>query len=547
MASFENLDFRKNNFTEQDNDSVESDNNPVIDDNKENKNNIDNDIDSNPVLLDEDYESFIDSLILESEEESSEDMLKNHFQKENCFSEERTIPSSTDFARREKETAQKKIQKKGIDLLAVILGFSIGMGSVFAVSSIFRKKNAGSEIGVQTISVNNSANGKSAIVDAVKDIMPCVVSINATIPTVDFFGIYAEKEQNAASGFIVAKENGKLYIATNNHVVDNSEDIRITFIDSTGVNAKIIGVDSSSDIALLSIDISEIPKATQEKIKVAVLGDSDSINVGQEVIAVGNALGYGQSVTSGVVSAKNREIPFSTGTMTLIQTDAAINPGNSGGVLVDVNSGVVIGINNSKLASAAIEGIGYAIPINTVKPVIEELKNDGVVDEGNKGYLGINGKTINTQYSEAFGFPEGVLVAKVIKDSPAEKAGIIAGDIITEFAGQKVSTMNGLQEKIRRKHGKEKVSILLQRSDKNGNYKEVKVEATLGALIDYQKTEENKKIHEDEKKLNPDDSYKRNEESTENSDSSIFDYFNGNYNEGHESEEDKYWNDIFTP
>ena len=547
MASFENLGFKNNNLVEQEDDPVEQNNNPNEIDKKDENNNQDNDMNPELGLFEEDYESFLDSLILDSEEEYPENLWEKDFQEESPAMDKKEEPVSNDFVKQEKEKTQKKIQKKGIDLLAVVLGFSIGMGSVFAVSSIIGKKNSGSEIGVQTISVNNSVNDKSAIVGAVKDIMPCVVSINATIPTMDFFGMYAGKEQNAASGFIVAKEKGKLYIVTNNHVVDNSESIRITFIDSSGVNAKIVGKDSSSDIALLSVDISEIPKKTQKKIKVAVMGDSDSINVGQEVIAVGNALGYGQSVTSGVISAKNREIPFPTGTMTLIQTDAAINPGNSGGVLVDVNSGVVIGINNSKLTDAAIEGIGYAIPINTVKPIIEELKDNGSVDEGSKGFLGISGKTISVQYSEAFGFPEGILVSKVVKDSPAEKAGIIAGDIITEFAGQQVLTMNGLQEKIRRKHGNEKADIVLQRADKNGNYKEVKVEVTLGSLKDYQKTEEKEKVPDNGKTVNPNVPNQGEEENTENSGPSIFDYFNGNYNEGHESEEDKYWNDIFTP
>jgi serine protease Do len=208
------------------------------------------------------------------------------------------------------------------------------------------------------------------------------------------------------------------------------------------------------------------------------------MKVGDAVIAIGNALGYGQSVTTGVVSAKDREVSFTDGTMVLLQTDAAINPGNSGGVLVNLK-GQVIGINNAKLEDTSVEGMGYAIPISTASTLLDDLMNASSISEKDAAFLGIVGKTIDSTYSEALGMPSGIYVSQVVDDSPAEKAGISAGDVITEFEGNKISTMTGLQEKIALKKAGTTVKITIQRANQNGEYEEQTIEATLGKQSDY--------------------------------------------------------------
>ena len=236
--------------------------------------------------------------------------------------------------------------------------------------------------------------------------------------------------------------------------------------------------------SLYSVKLSDIKDSTASKIKVATLGSSDDLKVGEEVVAIGNALGYGQSVTTGVVSAKNREISLTDGTMNLLQTDAAINPGNSGGVLINMD-GQVVGINNAKLEDTSVEGMGYAIPITTAKTILTDLMNASSVSTKDAAFLGVVGRDINESYSSALGIPSGIYVSQVVSGSPAEKAGISAGDVITKFEGNNVSTMSGLKEKLALKKANTKVKITFKRANQSGTYKEKTVTVTLGKKSDF--------------------------------------------------------------
>lgn len=237
-------------------------------------------------------------------------------------------------------------------------------------------------------------------------------------------------------------------------------------------------------IAVISVKIKDIKDSTASKIKVATLGSSDDLKVGEEVVAIGNALGYGQSVTTGVVSAKNREVSLTDGTMNLLQTDAAINPGNSGGVLINMD-GQVVGINNAKLEDTSVEGMGYAIPITTAKTILTDLMNASSVSTKDAAFLGVVGRDINESYSSALGIPSGIYVSQVVSGSPAEKAGISAGDVITKFEGNNVSTMSGLKEKLALKKANTKVKITFKRANQSGTYEEKTVTVTLGKKSDF--------------------------------------------------------------
>ena len=320
----------------------------------------------------------------------------------------------------------------------------------------------------------------SKIVDQV---MPSVVSITGTFQTSSYF--YGTQEsEGAGSGFIIAKDDKTLYIATNNHVVEDSTSLTVGFSDGATATASIVGTDSDADLAVISVKAEDVSSETAAVIKVAVLGDSDSLKVGESVIAIGNALGYGQSVTTGVISAKDREVSFTDGTLVLLQTDAAINPGNSGGVLVNQN-GEVIGINNAKLEDTSVEGMGYAIPMSTAKEILNDLMNSTTISEEEAAFLGVVGKTIDSTYSEALGMPSGIYVSQVVSGSPAESAGISAGDVITGLDGNTVSTMDGLKSKLERKKAGTKVEITLQRANQNGEYEEQTLEVTLGKKSDF--------------------------------------------------------------
>lgn len=285
------------------------------------------------------------------------------------------------------------------------------------------------------------------VVDAV---MPSVVSIFGTYAvTENFFGYnFSQEEQGSGSGIIVGQNDDELLVVTNNHVVADSTSLSVQFIDDATCDALVKGTSADEDLAVISVQLEDIDEATKEAIKIATLGDSDQLKVGEPAIAIGNALGYGQSVTTGVISAVNREQEQDEyGRKTyVIQTDAAINPGNSGGALLNVY-GEVIGINSSKIASSAVEGMGYAIPISTAKPIIEELMSKKTripVSDNKKGFLGISGINVTESVHEAYGLPMGVYLAQVFEDTPAEEYGLKKGDIIVSYDGEAIETMEEL-------------------------------------------------------------------------------------------------------
>ena len=358
--------------------------------------------------------------------------------------------------------------------------------------------------------LSDSENGTVAAVAQAS--MPSVVAITTVsvqeIPS--FFGYSSRQYKSAStgSGIIVGDNDDELLIATNNHVVDGATTLSVCFIGDDVANAetetvnagdngdlnvedavssKIKGTDADNDLAVVAVKKSDIPEDTLNQIKIAQIGSSDDLAVGQQVVAIGNALGYGQSVTSGWISALNRTISTDDGTNStgLIQTDAAINPGNSGGALLNMK-GELIGINSAKYADSAVEGMGYAIPISKAKPILEELMNRETrekVDSSKKGYLGVSLASLTTEAIEMYNMPTGAFVRSVEDDSPAQEAGICKGDIIVKFDGQKVSDGDDLLDKLQYYKSGEKIEAVIARAT-NGEYEENTVELTLGTRPD---------------------------------------------------------------
>lgn len=358
--------------------------------------------------------------------------------------------------------------------------------------------------------LSDSENGTVAAVAQAS--MPSVVAITTVsvqeIPS--FFGYSSRQYKSAStgSGIIVGDNDDELLIATNNHVVDGATTLSVCFIGDDvanaetetvnagdngdlnvedAVSAKIKGTDADNDLAVVAVKKSDIPEDTLNQIKIAQIGSSDDLAVGQQVVAIGNALGYGQSVTSGWISALNRTISTDDGTNStgLIQTDAAINPGNSGGALLNMK-GELIGINSAKYADSAVEGMGYAIPISKAKPILEELMNRETrekVDSSKKGYLGVSLANLTTEAIEMYNMPTGAFVRSVEDDSPAQEAGICKGDIIVKFDGQKVSDGDDLLDKLQYYKSGEKIEAVIARAT-NGEYEENTVELTLGTRPD---------------------------------------------------------------
>ncbi len=315
----------------------------------------------------------------------------------------------------------------------------------------------------------------------VKKVMPSMVSIvnNYVEEQQSFWGqSYSYEGQSSGSGIIIGETEEELLIATNHHVVSGANTIEVTFIDDSVATAQVKGTDSDMDLAVIAIPIDALTNDTRQSIAVAKMGDSDALNLGEPVIAIGNALGYGQSVTGGYVSALDREVELEDGsTGTFIQTDAAINPGNSGGALLNIN-GEVIGINSNKITSNTIEGMGYAIPITAAEPIIEDLMSKETrykVEDGNVGYMGVNLLTIPAEYN----FPEGVFVRSVVAGSPAEQAGIISGDFIVNFDGEKISNNEDLLEALQYYAPGATAEITVMRAT-NGVYEKVALTITLG-------------------------------------------------------------------
>lgn len=343
----------------------------------------------------------------------------------------------------------------------------------------------------QPFSYENGGNIKhityvqTDLTDMVEEVMPAMVSIvnNYTSTEWDFWGqAYTRPGVSSGSGIIVGETDKELLIATNNHVVADATSLEITFIDGSTAKAVIKGTDADMDLAVAAVPLSELSEDTRNAITVAKLGDSDNLKLGEPVIAIGNALGYGQSVTNGIVSALNREIEVEDGsTGTFIQTNAAINPGNSGGALLNLD-GDVIGINSNKIGGSAIEGMGYAIPISAAGPILTELMERETrvrVDIDEMGYMGVELQTISKDIAKAYGWPQGVSIRKVTEGSAAEAAGILKGDIVVKFDGQRIYLATDLQDILQYYAAGETVEITVMRLI-DGEYVSLDLEITLG-------------------------------------------------------------------
>lgn len=320
--------------------------------------------------------------------------------------------------------------------------------------------------------------------DVVTKVMPSIVAINSSsrVTGYDFFGRgYDEEVQGSGSGIIIGQNGAEILIVTNNHVIEGATSIEIVFADETKATAVIKGAEANADLAVLSVDLDDLTKETVANIKVATIGDSNATKPGEMVIAIGNALGYGQSVTVGYISAVNREVTLGDQTMTLLQTDAAINPGNSGGALIN-SAGQLIGINSVKFASEEVEGMGYAIPISNAIPMINELMNREIIAEEDQGFLGINTTTaqnVTKELATRFNMPIGVYVNDIVAESPAEAAGLRQGDIITGLNGVTIETIDDLISALSYKKSGQKVDLVIQSKEK-GAYTQKTLEVILG-------------------------------------------------------------------
>lgn len=371
----------------------------------------------------------------------------------------------------------------------VMFGVNYAGNKLFGINS---KTNSTTEIA--TVSTTNSDTkeaGSGNVADVVENVMPSIVSVtNTSVQTVrSWFQSYEEEVTGAGSGIIIGQTDDEILVATNNHVIDGAKEITITFCDESSVAATVKGVDRISDLAVLSVKTKDMDSDTLASVKVAAIGSSDNLRVGEEAIAIGNALGYGQSVTVGYISALERDVDTEDGTVIkMLQTDAAINPGNSGGALLN-SQGEVIGINSAKYVDSTVEGMGYAIPISDAIPIINDLMNQKVIAEEEQGYLGIQGNDITDEYSQGFNMPKGVYVVKILDDSPANKCGLKAGDIITQFAGRDITSMENLQSIISTKKAGEEVKMVIQRNNEKGEYEEVELNVVLGAKKDMPQSE----------------------------------------------------------
>lgn len=390
--------------------------------------------------------------------------------------------------------------KKVVRFIAAALAFGLIAGGAFegvnlavghfndkavegeTADSLTQADNPQIQNEIANISTSAAGDASTIVSDVSANAMPSIVAINCTSVSSasDVFGrTYQQPTAGSGSGIIIGQNDTQVLIATNNHVVAGSDaNVEIIFSDGSTAKATIKGTDSTSDLAVVAVNLSDLSEETKNSIRVAAIGDSDSVKVGQMAIAIGNALGYGQSVTVGYISAVNRTVSLEDATMTLLQTDAAINPGNSGGALLNAN-GEVIGINSVKYASTDVEGIGYAIPISTAIPIINDLMNRETLSESERAYLGIKGEDVPESYTERFNVPTGVFVAEVTKGSPAEKAGLTAGSVIVGINGKIITKMEQLQEILSYTKAGE-TAVLDVRYLDNGEYKEKQLTVTFG-------------------------------------------------------------------
>ena len=396
----------------------------------------------------------------------------------------------------QKDPKTSKPKKGYMKKVALVVGAAVLFGAVGGVtmqgtSYLTGKllgKNTKSTVGTtKTVSnaklTTSTSTVTSDVSDIVENTLPSIVSItNMSVQEVQNFfgGISQQESESAGSGIIISQNDSELLVVTNNHVVEGSDTLTVTFNDGNSVEAQIKGTDSARDLAVVAVPLDKISDDTMNAIKVATLGDSDSLKVGEPAIAIGNALGYGQSVTTGIVSATGRTIDGFDGEY--IQTDAAINPGNSGGALLNAN-GEVIGINSAKINSSAVEGMGFAIPISDASDVIQNLMNKETrskVSDEERGYLGIKGYDVSEEGAQMYNMPTGVYVKEVMSGGGSEKAGLTKGSIITGFEGSSISGMSSLQEQLQYYKAGEEVTLTVQIPDKNGEYTEKDIKVTLG-------------------------------------------------------------------
>lgn len=396
--------------------------------------------------------------------------------------------SDSNYPKRRKRSNTGKFFRKVVAAAAV---FGLVAGGVFVgvdyIATLPDKtdvevsnEESGEDLAATQTSSSETKN-YSGVSEIVENAMPSIVAITSTVQEVsyDFFGRpTVEEASGAGSGIIIGQNGQELLIATNNHVIDGASDIVIQFVDGTTATGTVKGAQASSDLAVVTVKMTALSDDTRSQIKVASLGNSDESQQGELVIAIGNALGYGQSTTVGYISALDREVTIDNVTLNLLQTDAAINPGNSGGALLNAK-GEVIGINSVKYIQTEVEGVGYAIPISTAIPIINDLMNREDLSDSEKGYLGIGGNDVTEADAEMLNIPVGVYINKIEDGSPADKAGLKIGDIITGVSQRTIETLEDLQSFLNYTKAGTKVTFTISTSE-NGKYVEKLVEVTLG-------------------------------------------------------------------
>lgn len=441
--------------------------------------------------------------------------------------------TSDQWRAEEANSSNKKPKKSGrgkyaAKLAASAVAFGLIAGLVMqGVTYGFSKAGVGNgatQLATTKTTSSSSSTSSDDLSGVSSNVMPSIVSITGKFETTSqsWFGqTQSSESEGVGSGIIIGKKDGKILIVTNNHVVADAKSLSVGFVDGKSASATIRGTDSDADLAVVEVNTKDMKASTLKKIAVITLGDSSKLKTGERAIAIGNALGYGQSVTGGYISALNRQVQLTDKTMTLIQTDAAINPGNSGGALLN-SKGELIGINTVKYSSEDVEGMGYAIPINTAKPIINKLIKNEATSESEQAYLGVSGQTIDSSMASQFDMPSGVYVQQVIKNSPAQKAGISAGDVIVSIDGSSVSTMDGLKEKISNLKAGKKVKIVVKRQNQMGTYEKKTLTVTLGKKSDAPSTSSN--------------SSNSNSSNSGSSNSGSSNSYNNNYNNNYNNE-----------
>lgn len=409
-----------------------------------------------------------------------------------------------------KKTKAKKPMTMGkkwavVVSMALVFGLIAG-GTMFGVNTVGNMITGSGRSNVQlaqtsttgSSSSSSSESGSGTVADVAQNAMPSLVTIStmSVEEMRNFFGGTQQYEvEGAGTGVIVGENDSELLIATNYHVVEGAKSLSVGFIDESSVEAEIKGTDVNNDLAVVAVKLSDIPDDTMKQIKIATIGDSDELQLGDQVVAIGNALGYGQSVTSGYVSALDRDLTLEDASGTtitstgLIQTDAAINSGNSGGALLNMK-GELVGINEAKTSSsssgASVDNIGFAIPINKAQDSLQDMMNQETrqkVDASKASYMGIKGQDVSTDISELYGIPAGVVIAEVEDGGPADQAGLKKGDILTSLDGRSITSMSQLQDVLQYYAAGEKVDLTIQRSGDKG-YEEQTLSITLGSAQD---------------------------------------------------------------